>query len=157
MLKEVIGQWITKYNSENTDKLIKAILAMVIYVTNHLLLQKDVLLPWACNVFLQLYEQSAISCTTSTKVTIETGDSSVMFTSIWLLHQLIKYLNSYMLYKCVHKKFSIILYHKSIEVLAFHGPQVHRAYRKTAHTMNTCGDAAKLTDNKAVLHNAANS
>ena len=156
MLKEVIDQWITKYNSKNTDKLTKAILETVICVANHLLLQKAVLLPWACNVFLQSYEQSAVSCT-STKVTIETGDSSVMFTSKWLLYQLIKYLNSYMLYKCVHKKFGTILYCKGIDVLVSlsWAPSSQSLPQDSPHDEHTCGDATKLTDNKAVLHNAA--
>ena len=37
--------------------------------------------------------------------------------SRWLLHQLIVYLDSHMLYRCVHKKFETILFRKGIDVL----------------------------------------
>ena len=102
-LKQAIDQWVNKYNNENIDTLTKAILETVIYIANNLLLEKAVLLPWACKVFLQSYaEYGYTSCITSAKVTIETRDSSVMFSGKWLLHQLIEYLNSYMKVKMCH-------------------------------------------------------
>ena len=70
MLKQPIEQWVDKYNNENTDKLTKATLETFIYVANHLLLEKAVLLPWACKIFLQSYEESWYT-TSSAKVTIE--------------------------------------------------------------------------------------
>ena len=80
-----------------------------------------------------------------------------MFTSKWLLYQLIKYLNSYMLYKCVHKKFGTILYHKGIDVLVSLSWALSSQSlpQDSPHDEHTCGDATKLTDNKAVLHDGA--
>ena len=48
---------------------------------------------------------------------IELGESNVQFSSRWLLHQLIVYLNSHMLYKCIHKKFGTVLFHQRVDVL----------------------------------------
>ena len=84
-------------------------------MAKQLLLEKAVLLPWACKVFLQSHDPSTLK---STRVTIETGESKLLFSGKWLLHQLISYLNSYMLYKCVHKKFGTVLYRKGGDILA---------------------------------------
>jgi len=40
-----------------------------------------------------------------------------MFTSRWLLNQLVAYLNSYMLYKCIHMKFGTMLFRRGIDIL----------------------------------------
>ena len=117
MLRQAVEEWIHKYNNVSTDKLTKAVLKTVIYVANQFLLGKAVLLPWACQVFLQAYEIQHIGSIKSARVILETGESSVIFSSRWLLHQLITYLNSYMLYKCVHMKFGTILYHKGADIL----------------------------------------
>ena len=82
-------------------------------VAKHLLQNKAVLLPWACKVFVETYTGSV----NMVDLHLELGESIVQFSSRWLLHQLIVYLNSYMLYKCTHKKFGIMLYRKGIDVL----------------------------------------
>ena len=117
MLRQAVEKWIHKYNNESTDKLTKAILKTVIYVANQFLVEKAVLLPWACQVFLQSYEIQHTGSIKSARVTLETGEGSVTFSSRWLLHQLIIYLNSYMLYKCVHMKFGTIPYRKGVDIL----------------------------------------
>jgi len=69
-------------------------------------MEKAILLPWGSKVFLQAYDTKVTGSVKSARVTIHTGDSSLLK---WLLNQLITYL---MLYKCVHTKFSTILYHR---------------------------------------------
>ena len=51
------------------------------------------------------------------KVTIETGESTVICISRWLLHQFIIYLNSYMPFKCARMKFGTILSYTGINIL----------------------------------------
>ena len=116
-LQQAVEKWVNKHNDDCTDKLTKAILKAVTYVANHLLVEKALLLPWACQVFLEAYDVQHTGSIKSAKITIETGESTVMFTSRWLLHQLIIYLNSYMPYKCVHMKFGTILYRTGIDIL----------------------------------------
>ena len=60
-LQQSIEEWSDEYNDDNTDKLTKAILEVVIYVARNLLMEKAVLLPWACKVFLQAYDTELIS------------------------------------------------------------------------------------------------
>ena len=55
-LQQSIEEWSDEYNDDNTDKLTKAILEVVIYIARNLLMEKAVLLPWACKVFLQASE-----------------------------------------------------------------------------------------------------
>ena len=104
-------------NGGQANKYSQAILQTVIYVANHLLQEKAVLLPWACKVFLQSYESESTGSVTSAKVTVETGDSTVILSSRWPLHQLIEHLNYCMSYKCVHMKFGTILYRKGVDLL----------------------------------------
>ena len=63
-------------------------------MAQQLLLEKAVILPWACKVFLQSYGPKYSNTLKSAKVTIETGESKLLFSGKWLLHQLISYLNS---------------------------------------------------------------
>ena len=53
MLRQAIEKWLNQYSDESTDELTKAILKTVIFVANQLLVEKAVLLPWACQVFLE--------------------------------------------------------------------------------------------------------
>ena len=115
MLAKAIEVWEATTNAHNTDKLTKAILSSVIFVAKHLLPQKAVLLPWACHVFLRAY---GIDCTTDIKsVRVEMRECSVQFSSRWLLHQLIVYLDVYMMHKCVHMKYGTVLYRKGADIL----------------------------------------
>ena len=116
-LQQAVEKWVSNHNDDCTDKLTKAIHKAVIYVANQLLVEKAVLLPWACQVFLEAYDIQHTGSIKSAKITIETGESTVMFTSRWLLHQLIIYLNSYMSYKCVHMKFGTVLYRTGIDIM----------------------------------------
>ena len=72
------------------------------------------MLPWVCS-FLQAYGTSYSGDIKSAEVVLEVGDGSVHF---WLLHQLIIYLDMYMMHKCMHMKFGTILYRKGADILA---------------------------------------
>ena len=76
------------------------------------------MLPWVCTVFLQAYGTSHSGDINLAEVVLEVGDSSVHFSSRWLLHQLIIYLDVYMIHKCMHMKFGNILYRKGADILA---------------------------------------
>ena len=157
MLQHSIHEWVSKKTDDNTDRLTKAILDTVIYVANNLLLGKSVLLPWASKVFLHAYDAEYTSCITSTpRVSIVTGESCLSFSGKWLLHQLILYLNSYMLYKCMHMKFGTILYRKGIDVLvslswALSAQSTPEETVVLAHITPTKQQSDKVT----VLHDAA--
>ena len=73
----------------NTNKLTTSILAAVIYVAKQLLLQKALLLPWASQIFLQSYNSHHTDTTTSAKLILELDESEVIYSSRWLLNQLI--------------------------------------------------------------------
>ena len=63
-------------------------------------------------MFLELYGVS-LGCGTSTTgidVDLEIGDSTVTFSSRWLLHQLITYIHPYLQYKCIHRTFGTVLF-----------------------------------------------
>ena len=51
------------------------------------------------------------------EMNLEIGDSTVKFSSRWLLHQLIIHLEAHMSYTCIHKKFGTILYRKHGDIL----------------------------------------
>jgi len=70
MLQKCIDEWTCK-------KITKAILDTVMYAANSLLLGKAVLLPWASQVFLYVYDTEHAHCTTPTQRTsIVMGESN---------------------------------------------------------------------------------
>ena len=88
--------WRVKYNDENTDVLTRAILHVVLVVSDHLLLEKAILLPQACKLFLDSYGVSHTSSIKSVDLDLDVGDSIIKFSSRWVLNQLMLYLNPYM-------------------------------------------------------------
>ena len=113
MLTKSIEEWKAAHQAHNTDHLTKAILSSVIFVAKHLLAQKALLLPWVCQVFLNAYTGDM----NSAQVSLEVGDSTVQFSSRWLLHQLITFLDVYMMHKCIHMKFGTVLFRKGGDIL----------------------------------------
>ena len=101
MLTKSIEEWEATHQAHNTDHLTKAILSSVIFVAKHLLAKKALLLPWVCQIFLNAYTGDM----NLVQVSLEVGDSTVQFSSRWLLHQLITFLDVYMMHKCIHMKF----------------------------------------------------
>jgi len=109
MLAKAIEVWEVIANTHNTDKLTKATFLSVIFVAKHLLPQKAVLLPWACHIFLQAYGMQYTGDVKSVQVNLEMRKYSVQFSSRWLLHQLIVYLDAYMMHTYVHMKYGTVL------------------------------------------------
>ena len=104
---------IWKHTCENTaDTVTKPTVAAVLYVAKHLLVGKA---PWVCRIFLESYGLTDSGNVNSLVLSLELGETSVQFSSRWLLHQLIVYLESYLLYKCVHKKIGTVLYHSGVD------------------------------------------
>ena len=118
MLAKCIAEWEARKLAHNTDRLTSAILSSVLFVAKHLLPHKAVLLPWVCSVFLQAYGITHTGDIKSAQIVVEVGDGSVNFSSRWLLHQLIIYLDTFMAHKCMHMKFGTILYRKGADMLA---------------------------------------
>ena len=65
-------------------------------------MEKATLLPWACKVFLQAYDTELIGSIKSARVSIDTGDSCLLFSGKWLLNELITHLKcSTRIHACV--------------------------------------------------------
>ena len=109
--------WKVKYNDENTDVLTCAILHVVLAVSDHLLLEKAILLPQACKLFLDSHGVSHTSSIKSVDLDLDVGDSIIKLSSRWVLNQLMLYLNPYMECRCIHMKFGTILYRKNGNLL----------------------------------------
>jgi len=98
-------------------------------------------------------QSSPVRSIKSACVTIETVDSCVLFSSKWLLNQLIIPIR--MLYKCVHIKFGTVLYHRGADLLvslswALGANSLSEDTSVQHHTSTT-----KQIDKSSVLHNAA--
>ena len=98
--------------THNSSKLTIAILTSILFVAKHLLPQKAVLVPQACHAFLEAYGVHCIEDIKSFQLTLEVEESSVQFSSWWLLHQLIFYLDTFVMHKRVHIKFGTVLFWK---------------------------------------------
>lgn len=80
--------------------------------SEQLMENKALPLPEVSRVFLEAYGITHFDSIQSLDLTLEVGNSTVQFSSRWVLSQLIIYLKPYMHYKCVHKKFGTVLYKK---------------------------------------------
>ena len=90
------------------DKVTKAVAYTARFVAGSLLQNKALLLPSVSRLFIEQYYGA--DCTDVHSIRIEVGDGFVMYSSRWLLHQLIAELSFHLKYKCVHQRFGIILY-----------------------------------------------
>ena len=106
--------WVAKLDDEEVDELTGAVLKTALFVADEILHQRAVLLPEACIAFTKAYPSAA---STTDKLHLEVGDSTIRFTSQWLLHQLILHLQAHLSYKCIHKKFGTILYRTGGDLL----------------------------------------
>ena len=72
----------------------------------------------ACNVFVEHYTGDKPTCSISSlSLNIETEECTTKFSSRWLLHHLIIYLNKFLDFKCIHQRFGTILYRKNGDIL----------------------------------------
>ncbi len=79
---------------------------------------RAILLPEVSRVFISSYTKSDNITVAISDIDLDVGDSTIKFTSKWLLNKLIVHLHSYMNSKCVHKKYSTILYRKNGDLLS---------------------------------------
>ena len=97
--------WLAKVDNNSPDKLTKSVLKTVLHVAEHLLLDKALLLPQVCHVFLHEHGFDHSGSIKSLGLPLEVGEEIVRFSSRWLLNNLIIHLSPYMLCKCAHMKF----------------------------------------------------
>ena len=146
-LNELICSW----HEQTGDAVVNALVKTASHVAQHLLAQKALLLPQVSCVFLEEYGaiDDDISC-----IQIEIGENVVKYSSRWLLVQLILYLGIHMQYKCVHKKFGIVLYRTNGDLLksiswALGSPPLYNIRQQCPHAYNTGAY------NQHVLHQAS--
>ena len=88
-----------RVEEEHADTLTyKSVVQSALFVAEHLVQDKAVLLPHVCRYFLTCYGVKS----QNVSLTLEENDCTVKFL---LLGQLIIYLNPHMQYICVHKRF----------------------------------------------------
>ena len=91
-LRDNIEIWRFKATVDrDTDELTRAVLKTVIFTAEHLLQQQAMLLPHISRFFITQYTRGSSS---PEEIDLEVGDSSIKFSSRWLLHQPIIYLET---------------------------------------------------------------
>ena len=112
-LQSDISLWKMKLHEESTDKLTRAVLAIVIFVAQKLQQERALLFPHVVSVFLENCPQAK----DNEELYLELGDGTVKFSARWLMNQLITYLQPYMSYKCVVNKLGTLLYPRDGDLL----------------------------------------
>ena len=115
MLRSMVDTWKVEANGNDTDLLTVALLRTVLFVAEHMLQDKALLLPQACNIFLQAYGINHTGSIRAVQLDLDIGDSSVKFSARWLLNQ---YISHYMSYQCVHMRIGTILFRAGGNILA---------------------------------------
>ena len=100
--------------NENTTAVTQATLHAVLYVADEIMHQRAVL-PSVSKVFLAAYTTD--SETDSNVHVLEVGEGTVKYTTRRLLNQIILHLQSFINYKCVHRKFGTIIFRKGGDIL----------------------------------------
>lgn len=104
--------------STTKNKVTSCTLKTVIYVAKHLLQNKALLLSTVSIFFAEAYTESAVTCNASEiELTLETDDSILRFSSKWLLNNLIVHLHEFLQFKCIHKRFGTIRYHRNGDLI----------------------------------------
>ena len=95
----------------SSSQLLRSILEAAIFVGSNLIKNKAVLLSTVSTIFAEAYTGCKVTTNASEiALHIETEDCITKFNSRWLLNYLIIYLNDYLQFKCVHKRFGNMLY-----------------------------------------------
>jgi hypothetical protein len=90
----------------------------VVAVAKALCHEKALLLSSACEIFVNMYSgETIIDSISYVELYLETEDSTIRFTSRWLLNQLIIHLQKNLNFKCIRKKYGIILYKRDGDLL----------------------------------------
>ena len=90
---------------ESNDSVTRPLLSVVLYIAGEFVSQRVVLLPPASKMFCQAYDPENIDM----NIQLEVSEGTILFTSKWLLNQLIVHFQDHMKYKCIRKKFGTIL------------------------------------------------
>ena len=90
VLQQDFGSWKDTCADRSTDKLTKSILSVVIIVAEHVLNHNAVLLPQISQTFLEIHGISL-----NKMAYLDVGETTIKFTSQWLIHQLLLYLHPY--------------------------------------------------------------
>ena len=143
MLEQAILRWRAQGNDEHTDTLTKAVLTAILFVAEHLVQNKALLLPQVCRVFLEAYGVLYTDSIKSVDLTLEVGENKVKFSSRWVLNQLIIHLNPYVQYKCIHMKFGIVIY-EGYQLEEDHEPVHHRVHCENEHKAIVLSEAANI-------------
>lgn len=113
-----INHWLQEQNDINTSEVTKSVLEAVVFVANHLRQDKALLLSAASTVFAEHYTRETLTCSISSlSLTIETEESTLKFSSRWLLNNLIIHLNNFLNFKCIHQRYGMMLYRKNGDIL----------------------------------------
>ena len=99
---------------EEHDIAQRALSTVALFVANEIYNQRAMLLPQASKIFLKEY---GTDIDDMYNVYIEFNKTSIKYSSKWLLKQLIIILGAHLSYKCIHKKFGIVLYRKDGDLL----------------------------------------
>ena len=93
-----MNMWDRKIKDETVNELTRAVMTTVLFVVGSFQQgRRALLLPQCVTVFLGSYPPAK----DNDDLYLELGDGIIKFSSRWLLHQLITYLQPYMNYKCV--------------------------------------------------------
>ena len=128
-LEELIPIWEFKYADAETDKVTRTLLHVVLYIAREFVSQRAVLLPNISRMFCQEYDQENIA----SDLHLEVSEGTITFTSKWLLSQLILHFQDHIKYKCIHRKFGTVLFHKGSDLLVSLSWALGRVHENTIH------------------------
>ena len=112
-----IDKWLLAQES-SLSQLLRSILEAAIFVGRNLIKNKAVLLSTVSTIFAEAYTGCKVTTNASEiALHIETEDCITKFNSRWLLNYLIIYLNDYLQFKCIHKRFGTMLYRRDGDIL----------------------------------------
>ena len=134
---EAIIHQLDAQRREEHDIAQSALYAVGSYVANELYNQRAMLLPQASKMFLKEYGTDDDDMY---NVYIEFNKTSIKYSSKWLLEQLIIILGIHMSYKCIHKKFGVVLYRKNgdlLYILSWALGSNQNTHHETLPTINT--------------------
>ena len=152
-LMDLIEIWKCKLACEDINAVDNAIFHAVLHVANEILHLRAVLLPCVCNLFIAAY-----SANDEQDINLEVGEGTVKFTSRWLLNQIILHLETFIKYKCIHKKFGILIFRAGGDILTIISWALGRAQmkHKDSEEQKSTYNPTFKNNRDSVLREAAN-
>ena len=124
-LQSEMNMWDRKIKDETVNELTRAVMTTVLFVAGSFQQGRRALLLPQC-VVLGSYPPAK----DNNDLYLELGDGIIKFSSRWLLHQLITYIQPYMNYKCVTNKIGTLLYARDSDLL--------KCLSLALHDLHTC-------------------